>query len=161
MKNDPATNDSLGQVETVYRMDWHRSYPQSVVRVWAAISNAEEITAWMKYPTTLDPRPGGTIHIDFSSQGSLEGVVCNFEPLRLLVYTWGDSLVKWEIEEAAGETRLHLAHVGVQTDLMVGLGAGWHAFLDQLEDHLSGTARPNRYRELKSRYEVVTPSESK
>ncbi len=127
--------------------------PQSVVRIWAAISNAEEITAWMKYPTRLEQRPGGVIHIDFSSQGSLEGIVCEFEPLRLLSYTWGDSLVKWEIEEVSGETRLHLSHVGVRPELLVGLGAGWHAFLDQLEDYLTGSARPNRYRELKTRYE--------
>ena len=81
-----ATNDSLAEAETLYRLDWRRSYPDSVVRVWAAISNADEISAWMKYPTRLDPRPGGIIHIDFSSEGSLEGVVCNFEPLHLLIY---------------------------------------------------------------------------
>ena len=33
------------------------------------------------------------------------------------------------------------------------MGAGWHAFLDQLEDHLTGSSRPDRYRELKGRYE--------
>ncbi len=157
----PATNDSLATAETIYRMDWRRSYAESVVRVWAAISNQDEITAWMQYPTTLDPKPGGKIHIDFSSQGSLEGIVCNIEPLRLLIYTWGDSLVKWEIEEASGKTQLHFAHIGVRPELLTGLGAGWHAFLDQLEDHLTGTARPNRYRELKNRYENIPIEVSK
>jgi|GEM_PF-2819463 len=156
---DLRTNDSLAAVESVYRMDWRRSYAESVVRVWAAISNQDEISAWMQYPTTLEPHPGGAIHIDFSTQGSLDGVVCNFEPLRLLVYTWGDSQVKWEIEETSGETRLHLAHIGVRPELVAGLGAGWHAFLDQLEDHLTGSARPSRYRELKGRYESVTPKQ--
>ncbi len=161
MTAHPDANDALAQVETIYRMDWHRSYSESVVRVWTAISNQDEITAWMQYPTTLDPKPGGTIHIDFSSQGSLEGIVCNFEPLRLLLYTWGDSLVKWEIEEASGATQLHLAHIGVRPELLAGLGAGWHAFLDQLEDHLHGTSRSNRYRELKARYESIPIDESK
>ncbi len=140
-------------------MDWRRAYPQSVVRVWAAISNEQEIGAWMQYPTRLDLRPGGTIHIEFSAQGALEGVVCNVEPLHLLVYTWGDSLVKWEIEDASGETQLHLSHIGVHPELMDGLGAGWHAFLDQLEDYLAGSSRPNRYRELKSRYEKLAQAE--
>lgn len=150
-------NDALGSVETVYRMDWHRGYPESVVRVWAAISTAEEISAWMKYPTKLEPRVGGIIHIEFSSQGSLEGVVCEFEPLHSLIYTWGDSLVKWEVEDASGETKLHLAHVGVRPELASGLGAGWHAFLDQLEDHLMGSSRHERYRDLKARYESLVP----
>ncbi len=152
-------NDSLATVETVYRMEWQRAYPQSVVRVWAAISNEQEISAWMQYPTSLDSRVGGAIHIDFSSRGALEGVVCNLEPLHLLIYTWGDSLVKWEIEDASGETQLHLSHIGVRPELINGLGAGWHAFLDQLEDYLDGTSRPNRYRELKSQYEELAKAE--
>lgn len=162
MTNPAANNDSLAQMETVYRMDWRRSYPESIVRVWAAISSQDEISAWMQYPTTLEPQAGGAIHIEFSAQGALDGIVCNMEPMRLLVYTWGDSLVKWEIEEAAGETQLHLAHIGVRPELLPGLGAGWHAFLDQLEDHLhGGVPRPNRYRELKSRYESIPAEESK
>ena len=152
-------NDSLATVETVYRMDWRRSYPQTAVRVWAAISNEEEISTWMQYPTKLDLQTGGAIHIDFSAQGALEGIVCSLDPLHLLVYTWGDSLVKWEIEDVSGETRLHLSHIGVLPELMDGLGAGWHAFLDQLEDYLVGASRPSRYRELKSRYEGLVKPE--
>jgi uncharacterized protein YndB with AHSA1/START domain len=155
------TNDSIATVEAVYRMDWRRGYPQNPVRVWAAISDEQEISVWTQYPTKLEPRPGGKIHIDFSSQESLEGIVCNAEPLRLLTYTWGDSLVKWEMEEAGGETRVHLSHIGVRRELVDGLGAGWHAFLDQLEDYLAGSSRVSRYRELKSRYEAVTPKEAK
>lgn len=152
--NSNSVNDSLAGVETLYRMDWNRAYPQSVQQVWTAISDQNEISAWMKYPTKLDLRPGGIIHIEFSSQGSLEGIVCNVEPLRLLVYAWGDSLVKWELDVAPESTKLHLAHSGVRPELAAGLGAGWHAFLDQLEDYLDGSSRPNRYRELKNRYEA-------
>lgn len=147
-------NESLAEREILYRLDWHRNYPQSVQRVWTAISDQIEISAWMGYPTKLELHPGGLIHIDFSAQDSLEGTVCNIEPLRLLVYTWGDSLVKWELDLDAENTKLHLVHVGVRPELAAGLGAGWHAFLDQLEDHLGGSGRPARYRELKSRYEA-------
>ncbi len=148
-------NDSIASVETIYRFDWERSYPQSLERVWSAISYAEEITSWMKFPTQLEPRVGGKIHIAFSAEGSLEGIVCNFEPPHLLIYTWGDSLVNWKLEGDAAETRLHFSHVGVRPELMAGLGAGWHAFLGQLEDHLAGSTRPDRYQELKARYENV------
>ncbi len=150
-KEEP--NDSIASVEAIYRLDWERSYPQSLERVWSAISCAEEITAWMKFPTQLEPRVGGKIHIEFSAEGSLEGIVCNFEPSHLLIYTWGDSLVNWKLEGDAVETKLHFSHVGVRPELMAGLGAGWHRFLDQLEDHLMGTTRPDRYKDLKARYE--------
>lgn len=150
-KEEP--NDSIASVETIYRLDWERAYPQSLERVWQAISNAEEITAWMKFPTQLEPRVGGKIHIAFSAEGSLEGIVCEFEPPHLLIYTWGDSLVNWKLEGDAAETRLHFSHVGVRPELLAGLGAGWHRFLDQLEDHLAGSTRPDRYKDLKARYE--------
>jgi uncharacterized protein YndB with AHSA1/START domain len=149
-KEEP--NDSIALVETIYRLDWDRAYPQNLERVWHAISNAEEISAWMKFPTQLDPRVGGKIHIEFSAEGSLEGIVCNLEPQHLLIYTWGDSLVNWRLEGDAAATKLHFSHVGVRPELLAGLGAGWHAFLDQLEDHLTGGTRPDRYKDLKARY---------
>jgi uncharacterized protein YndB with AHSA1/START domain len=139
-------------------MDWERAYRQGVERVWSILSNEEEITTWMKFPTKLEPRVGGVIHIDFSSEGSLEGIVCNFEPPLLLTYTWGDSLVKWRLEGDESETRLRLSHVGVRPELAAGLGAGWHGFLEQLDEYLTGTPRPDDYRELKDRYErEITP----
>jgi uncharacterized protein YndB with AHSA1/START domain len=150
-KEEP--NDSIASVETIYRLDWERTYPQSLERVWQAIFDAEEVSAWMKFPTQLEPRVGGKIHIAFSAEGSLEGIICEFEPPHLLIYTWGDSLVTWKLEGDAAETKLHFSHVGVRPELLDGLGAGWHRFLDQLQDHLAGTTRPDRYKNLKARYE--------
>ena len=155
---EKETNDSIATVETLYRLDWDRTYPQSLEQVWKAISDPEEITAWMKFPTRLEPRIGGAIHIDFSSQGSLEGTVCNFEPPHLLIYTWGDSLLNRKLEADATGTKLHCSHVGVRPELLSGLGAGWHAFLDQLEDHLTGNSRSSRYKDLKGRYENAAKS---
>lgn len=151
-------NDAIAKVETIYRLDWQREYALDRERVWKAISEEGEISGWMKFATRLELRAGGEVKIDFGGQGSLEGVVCNVEPPSLLMYTWGDSLVKWSLEEENGQTRLHLSHIGVRPELVAGLGAGWHAFLDQLEDSLTGGSRPGRYRELKGRYEERVPS---
>ncbi len=150
-KEEP--NDSIASVETMYRLDWERSYPQGLERVWQAISNADEISNWLKFPTQLEPRVGGKIHIEFSAEGSLEGIVCEFEHPHLLIYTWGDSLVNWKLDGDAAETKLHFSHVGVRPELLAGLGAGWHGFLNQLEDHLAGSPRPYSYKDLKARYE--------
>ena len=153
MTKNAGTNEDIAKAATLYRADWERGYPQDLERVWAAISDQDEVSAWMKYPTRLDMRVGGVIHIDFSADGALEGIVCSLDPPTLLIYTWGDSLVKWVLEEETDGTRLRFSHIGVRPELLAGLGAGWHAFLDQLEDHLNGKPRPSRYRELKARYE--------
>ena len=150
-KEEP--NDAIASLETIYRLDWERVYPQSLERVWQAVSDAEEISAWMKFSTQLEPKVGGKIHIEFSPEGSLDGIVCNFESPNLLVYTWGDSLVNWKLESEGTGTRLRFSHVGVRPELLDGLGAGWHGFLRQLEDHLTGSPRPHSYKELKARYE--------
>ena len=55
-KEEP--NDSIASVETIDRLDWDRAYPQGLERVWSAISSAEEISAWMKFPTELEPQGG-------------------------------------------------------------------------------------------------------
>lgn len=155
---DSNGNDAIATIETIYRLDWERDYALGLERVWTAISDENEITAWMRFATRLELRVGGAIHIDFSSQGFLDGVVCNLEAPNLLIYTWGDSLVKWNLEGDGSKTTLHFSHIGVRPELMAGMGAGWHAFLDRLEDHLTGSSRPDRYRELKGRYEKEVPS---
>lgn len=159
MTKNAGTNDDIAKVATLYRADWERAYPQDLERVWAAISDQDEVSMWMKYPTRLDMRVGGVIHIDFSAEGALEGIVCSLDPPTLLIYTWGDSLVKWALENGPEGTRLHLSHIGVRPELMAGLGAGWHAFLDQLGDHLAGRSHPSRYRELKARYDKELKAE--
>ena len=63
----------------------------------------------------------------------------------------------WNLEGDGTKTTLHSPHCGVRPELLAGMGAGWHAFLDQLEDHLTGSSRPDRYRELKGRYERDMP----
>lgn len=155
--NDLRANDAIAKVETIYRLNWDREYALGLERVWMAVSDEQEISDWMKFATRLELRVGGPIHIDFASQGSLDGVVCKVEPPNLLIYTWGDSLVTWNLEGDGTKTTLHFSHIGVRPELLAGMGAGWHAFLDQLEDHLTGSSRPDRYRELKGRYERDMP----
>ncbi|MGC1782167.1 MAG: SRPBCC domain-containing protein [Acidobacteriaceae bacterium] len=159
MTKNAEVNNDIARVETLYRAEWDRSYPRDLERVWAAISDQDEVSAWMKYPTRIDMRVGGVIHIDFSAEGALEGIICSLDPPMLLIYTWGDSLVKWELNGTAQETRLHLSHIGVRPELLAGLGAGWHGFLDQLGDHLLGASHPSRYRELKARYDKELKAE--
>ena len=91
--------------------------------------------------------------LNFLRKARWKGLFVSSNRRTLLIYTWGDSLVNWKLDGDAAETKLHFSHVGVRPELLAGLGAGWHGFLNQLEDHLAGSPRPYSYKDLKARYE--------
>jgi uncharacterized protein YndB with AHSA1/START domain len=147
--------DSIAKLAPIYRLDFEREYAESLDRVWLAISNEAEVSKWMKYPVKLELQVGGTIRVDFAPDEPLEGTICELHAPRHLGYLWGDSFVRWELDGDASVTHLRLSHIGARPELVVALGAGWHAFLDQLEDYFTGASRPDRYVDLTERYEAA------
>lgn len=146
-------NEQLATFEKCYRIDLTRSFPVPAALLWVAISEAEQIVAWMKFPVEMEARTGGAIHIDFGGQGSIEGTVCDLEAPFLFAYTWGDSFVKWGVSGDAERSELRFSHIGVRAELAKGLAAGWHAFLDQLEAYLTKKAMPEgRFAALNKEY---------
>ncbi len=150
-------NDDLATFEKCYRIDLKRRFPVPAALLWVAISEGEQIAAWMKFPVELEARTGGAIHIDFGGQGSIEGTVCDLEAPFLFAYTWGDSFVKWSVSGDAEQAELEFSHIGVKPELAKGLAAGWHAFLDQLEAYLTKAAPPaGRFQQLNKEYAKLT-----
>lgn len=146
-------NDQLANFETCYRINLTRKFPVAAALLWVAITEAEQIAAWMKFPVELEPRPGGAIHINFGGQGSIEGTVCDMESPFLFAYTWGDSFVKWSVSGDLEQSELQFSHIGVRAELAKGLAAGWHAFLDQLEAYLAKNPIPtDRFQQLSKEY---------
>jgi uncharacterized protein YndB with AHSA1/START domain len=133
-----------------------RLLPVATGPLFRALSDSAELTAWMKYPATAAPGLGGHIMVEFSKTDILDGIICVYEPDRAFGYTWGDSVVKFSIEhDPSGESPLVLIHSGVTPDLGAGLAAGWHAFLDQLQEHLTGTPRTSIDADLITHYKQV------
>ncbi|MEQ9402906.1 MAG: SRPBCC domain-containing protein [Cyclobacteriaceae bacterium] len=122
-------------------------FTQSIDRVWRAISEADEISAWFiqadfkpevgyNYTFTASEEHGGTI---------VKGRVLEAAPYTLK-YTWmvGDSnvetLVVWTLEEDNGATRLKLEHSGIlnyegeaATEMLGHFNKGWDACILGLE----------------------------
>jgi uncharacterized protein YndB with AHSA1/START domain len=146
-------------VTRLARVDLERRLEQSRQRVWKALTHPKEVAAWMKFPVKMNPEVGGTIFVDFGGRGSLDGVICTFDAPQAFAYVWGESLVRWEIEREGAGVRLRFAHIGMKPELLAGLTAGWQCFLDQLETHLDGVARPNRFQELEKAYVEELPKE--
>lgn len=148
---------SLPAVTRLARVDLERRLEQSPQRMWKALTNAKEMSAWMGFPVKMNPEVGGTIFVDFGGRGSMDGVICTFEPPRAFAWVWGDSLVRWDVEREGAGVRLRLAHIGMKPELLAGLTAGWQRFLDQLETHLDGVARADRFQELEKVYAEELP----
>ena len=145
-------DDSLARFESIFRIDLDRRLDQISDRVWEAITDSNQVSDWMKYPARIDAHVGGAIFVDFTPDEPLSGVICKWEPGKALAYTWGDSIVEWRIAGDLAGSKLHFSHIGVRPKFLAGLAAGWHAFLDQLEGHLKGETRPDRFQELQTKY---------
>ncbi len=131
----------LGTYTRCYTITFERTSKHPPARLWHAITDPQEVSRWMAYPARIDLRVGGDYFVDFSRTdgGELDGVIVRLEPDRLLRYAWGMSVVEWTIEPHGDGSR----HVFQQTGLAFrpipdeeGLAAGWHVWLEDLDQFL-------------------------
>jgi uncharacterized protein YndB with AHSA1/START domain len=117
----------------------------------------------MGYPARVDLRPGGEYTIDFNAThpgDTLDGIVVRVEPQRRLQYVWGSSVVDWMLAPEGDGCRYTFIHSGLALRDVPdeeGLAAGWHDFLESLDDYLGGGSRDSaagrrRWEELKPKY---------
>lgn len=149
-------------VTVCFALAWKRQLPHPVSRVWRALTDAAEISHWMGYPAQLEPQVGGRLRIDFRPEGgSLAGVVVVWEPERVLMCTGyggtGDhTLLRWELAPRDGGTLLTFSQRGLSRPYVVEGGAGWEAFVQQLERYLDGRP-PASDAECTAMYRALQP----
>lgn len=136
----------LGEITPCYTMTFERRSVHPVAKLWRSITDADEVSRWMRYPARIDLHLGGDWHIDFSRTdgGALDGVIVRIEPERRLAYVWGMSVLEWKLEPRDDGCRYTFVHHGQAPGLVdheEGLAAGWHDFLDGLDAHLDDISR--------------------
>jgi uncharacterized protein YndB with AHSA1/START domain len=147
-----SKNQDLGALA---RMDngrqavrYERVYAHAPERVWRALVEPESIKAW--FPTTIeglteaaaDKRIGAKLKFVFPEDdgppqdGELK--VCN--PPRVLEYTWGEELLRFELSEASGGKQCKLVFFATfgERSQAPRDATGWHFCLDNLEKNLDG-----------------------
>ena len=134
-----------------WTIEFVRTYPHPIERVWRAVSDPAEVAIWFIPPTVWEPRTGGRYR--FNDDG-FAGIVQAVEPPRLIRFgphpggfgVLGDaSYFQFELEPVPGGTRLrYLQHAapGVtdpdepRADYVSpgrpGSLAGWHGAFDEL-----------------------------
>ena len=149
-----------------FTVEYVRTYPHPIDRVWRAITDSKELSRWFIWGSTLEPVLGGAYRFegdDFS------GKVRAIDPPRFIRFGGHDDtdpgFFQYELSEADGgaATRMrfiqHFNPAGVYTaspndlggDIPVpgtpwkpGFVGGWHEFWDSLGDYLDGVLKGSR-----------------
>lgn len=114
-----------------------RRLPDPPATVWRAITDREELRSWFPCEVVVAGGEwvvGAPITFEFPSEVidlTLTGDVLAVDVPRLLVYTWGEETLRFELSDDHGGTRLVLVN-----ELAPGAAArnaaGWEDCLDRL-----------------------------
>lgn len=112
-------------------------------KVWIALTDPKELREWAPFDADRNLGATGTAKlkmVGMPTEEALESTIRLAEAPRLLEYTWGDSLVRWELEaiESGKGTRLTLRQTLDDPTWLPKVAAGWHICLDVAERALEG-----------------------
>lgn len=142
-------NESLAVVEGRHVLSMERRFDHPVEKVWRAITDPREMGRWFPSQVEIDLRVGGTIRFSADTQGpDMEGRILELDPPRLFTYTWGDSVLRFELvpEDSAGSQdgpeaigcRMLFRHTFDDPVSGASFAAGWTICFQNLERSLVG-----------------------
>lgn len=145
-----------------------RRIARPIEAVWAAVSTAAGVGAWMVSDATIDDHVGGRFILRFRGfDHVMTGEITAREPPRHIAFTWpeADAGKGSDIDialqlDGADATRLTLVHTLRERVQITGFAMGWHWHLDQVEKAIDGVEvkrQPEREVALRHMYEVTLP----
>jgi len=128
-------------------------------RVFRALTDERELTRWFNNPSCpikfwqMDARAGGqysyatqkgSVVVNGVSEFECHGEILEFDPPRLLVYTWYGNwhenktlrtVVRWELSPAAAGTHVKVTHSGLTQEAAArkDYSGGWPGVLESLK----------------------------
>jgi uncharacterized protein YndB with AHSA1/START domain len=119
------------------RFERRLSHPPE--RVWRAVTEPGELAAW--FPDTIEGEfaPGAEVRFPKFAEMGLPaiGTVIEFDPPRLLAFTWGTSTLRFELEPDGDGCRLVFTDA-LPREESAKNAAGWEVCLEKLEARLAG-----------------------
>jgi uncharacterized protein YndB with AHSA1/START domain len=110
-------------------------------KVWEAITDPEHLREWAPFDSDSNLGAVGTARLTTVGAPTptvSEAQVTRADRPRSLVYTWGGSDLRWELEPSGRDgTRLTLWHNIERPYISMG-AAGWHICIDVLDRALAG-----------------------
>ncbi len=132
------------------KLDLHfiEVYPHSIEKVWAAVSEAKGLAAWLM-ESDFEPQVGHRFKFRNEPlkpdwRGAIDCEVIAIEPPSRIVWSWRHSddgfatQVEIKLNAVEGGTRLILHHIGETTpDRSRGYATGWPLKFATLREHLA------------------------
>lgn len=118
-----------------------RELPHPAEQVWAALTEPSRLADWAPFTADRDLGRLGDATltmIDGEITEDLPAKVRSADRPKLLEYSWGSDVLRWELDETATGTRLTLRHSGDDPDALPKAAAGWHLCLVVAERRLAG-----------------------
>ena len=149
-------------------IEYVRTYPHPIERVWRAVTDPSEVGAWFFPPAEIDARRGGAYALG-GPQTNFKGVITIFEPSRLVRYGGPephgkDGYWQFTLDPVPGGTRMMFVQssepgvwrnthgwpadppehpAGELNPWRPGTLSGWHRAFDHLGDRLDGAPLRN------------------
>ena len=144
-------------------------YPHSIEKVWAALTDPAQLSAWMG-PARVDPKLGGTIVLEAGPADipvevrRMTGQILVWDPPNVLEYEWNQaiveaSVIRYELardgDGANAGTLVKLTHRWLSLRNARGFIPGQHAYLERLGAFLDGEPIPDwrtRFNDVQATY---------
>lgn len=114
-----------------------RHLPDAPEIVWQALTEPEQLRSWFPSEVEVDGdewKAGASVTFRFPPEVidlTLTGEVLEVDEPRLLVFTWGEETLRFELSADAGGTRLVLVDE-LPANAAARNAAGWETCLDRL-----------------------------
>ncbi|HET6295941.1 MAG TPA: SRPBCC family protein [Kribbella sp.] len=153
-------NETLTVADGRTQLRMERALAHPAEKVWRALTEPSELSRWFPAAVELDLRLDGPISFtfpdgedDFVEDPDNTGVIRAFDPPRLLEYTWGVEVLRWELEPTADGCLLTLTATFDDRPGSASFTSGWTICFDALDRVLGGSAVPEKdYAELHEYY---------
>ena len=117
-----------------------RELKHSPADVWSVLTVPAQLREWAPFDSSRDLGMSGeaTLTMAGTTPEPFASMIGRAEPHSLLEYTWGDDLLRWNLEPSGTGTRLTLRHTMGDRAWLPKVAAGWHICLDVAECLLDG-----------------------
>ena len=145
----PAADATLEERDGKPALRFERVLRHAPERVWRALTEPEEESAWHPTPARFEPKVGGRVaYVPGGHVADVpEGEVTDYDPPHLLGYTWTadgqeSNHLRFEIRPHDEGSVLILVHTFDDRLKAARDGAGWDVCLTALAESLDGTGPP-------------------
>jgi uncharacterized protein YndB with AHSA1/START domain len=139
-----AEHGNLDRSGRRLRLTFVRRLPHDPAKVWRAITEPEHLAAW--FPTSIlgERAAGAQLRFEFPNGEAppMHGTMLIFDPPHVLELSWGDEVLRFELEPVADGTELTFVDTFDELGKAARDAAGWHTCLDLLAPQVAGSPAP-------------------